>query len=146
MASVRFFRLAVGEGLEIPAYQTRGAAGMDLRASVDVLLEPGERDAVSTGFRVAIDEGFEGQVRVRSSLALKRGLIVPNAPGTIDSDYRGELKVLLANIGRETVCVERGERIAQLVIAPVVRAQVAEVDALDATDRGQGGFGSTGRR
>jgi len=119
---------------------------MDLRASVDVLLEPGERDAVSTGFRVAIDEGFEGQVRVRSSLALKRGLIVPNAPGTIDSDYRGELKVLLANIGGETVCVERGERIAQLVIAPVVRAEVAEVDALDATDRGQGGFGSTGRR
>ncbi len=146
MASVRFFRLPVGEGLEIPAYQTPGAAGMDLRASADVLLEPGDRDAVSTGFRVAIDEGFEGQVRVRSSLALKRGLIVPNAPGTIDSDYRGELKVLLANIGTETVCVERGERIAQLVIAPVQRVQVVEVDALDATERGQGGFGSTGRR
>lgn len=119
---------------------------MDLRAAEDVSLQPGQRAAVSTGFRVAIDQGFEGQVRARSSLALKRGLIVPNAPGTIDSDYRGELKVLLANVGLEPVEIPRGERIAQIVIAPVVQAAVQEVTDLDETERGEGGFGSTGRR
>ena len=143
---VRFLRLESGEGLPLPAYQTPGAAGMDLRAAEDVRLEPGQRAAVSTGFRVAIDAGFEGQVRARSSLALKRGLIVPNAPGTIDSDYRGELKVLLANVGLAPVEIPRGERIAQIVIAPVVQAAVLEVNDLDETERGEGGFGSTGRR
>ena len=142
---LRFLRVAVGEGLPLPAYQTEGAAGMDLRAAEPVTLQPGQRVAVSTGFRVAVDPGFEAQVRARSSLALERGLIVPNAPGTIDSDYRGELKVLLANVGLETVSIPRGERIAQLVVAPVVQASVVEVDDLDATERGQGGFGSTGR-
>ena len=143
---IRFLRLESGEGLPLPAYQTPGAAGMDLRAAEDVSLQPGQRAAVSTGFRVAIDQGFEGQVRARSSLALKRGLIVPNAPGTIDSDYRGELTVLLANVGLEPVQIPRGERIAQIVIAPVVQVAVQEVTDLDETERGEGGFGSTGRR
>ncbi len=142
---LRLQRLPIGADLPLPRYETQGAAGMDLRAAEPVNLAPGERTAVSTGFRIAIEPGFEGQVRARSSLALKRGLIVPNAPGTIDSDYRGELKVLLANVGRAAVRLERGERIAQLVVAPVVQAQVLEVLDLDETARGQGGFGSTGR-
>lgn len=142
---LRLQRLPIGADLPLPRYETDGAAGMDLRAAEPVHLAPGERTAVSTGFRVAIPPGFEGQVRARSSLALKRGLIVPNAPGTIDSDYRGELKVLLANVSRAAVRLERGERIAQLVVAPVVQAEVLEVQDLDETARGQGGFGSTGR-
>lgn len=146
MATLRFARLDHGLGLELPSYQTPGSAGMDLRAAVTepLVLQPGERHPVPTGLRIAIEAGFEGQVRARSGLAFRKGLAVINGPGTIDSDYRGELKVLLVNHGREAVLIERGERIAQLVIAPVVQAEVVEVDDLDVTERGSGGFGSTG--
>lgn len=134
--------------LPLPAYQTAGAAGLDLRAALaddEVLrLEPGRRALVPTGLRWAIPDGFEGQVRPRSGLALKHGVTVLNAPGTIDSDYRGELQVLLANLGDEAFEIRRGERIAQLVIAPVVRATLV-LDEVDATSRGAGGFGHTGR-
>ena len=125
---------------------TEGAAGLDLAAALDIpiALAPGERTAVPTGLALAIDRGFEGQVRPRSGLALRLGLTVANAPGTIDSDYRGELKVLLVNLGTEPVVIEPGMRIAQLVIAPVTQAELVEVDALDETERGAGGFGSTG--
>ena len=146
MASLRFSRLEHGLGLELPAYQTAGSAGVDLRAAVlePLVLQPGARSAVPTGLRVAIEEGFEGQVRARSGLAFRKGLAVLNAPGTIDSDYRGELKVLLVNLGQDAILIERGERIAQLVIAPVVQADISEVADLDDTERGSGGFGSTG--
>ncbi len=134
-----------GAPLDLPRYQTDGAAGMDLRADEPVDLAPGERRLVPTGIAVAIPPGFEGQVRPRSGLALKLGLGVVNAPGTIDSDYRGEVGVILANWGSERVVLARGERIAQLVIAPVVRAAIQEVAELPGTGRGGGGFGSTGR-
>ena len=139
-------RLPHGEGLSLPSPATAGAAGADLAAAVDAPLElrPGERERVPTGFAIAIPEGFEAQVRPRSGLALKRGVLVPNAPGTIDSDYRGELQVILMNAGTEPFVIERGDRIAQLVVAPVVRAAFEEVEELDATDRGAGGFGHTG--
>ncbi|MEZ5878330.1 MAG: dUTP diphosphatase [Tepidamorphaceae bacterium] len=146
--SVRFKRLVSGEGLPLPAYQSAGAAGMDLCAAVSqdapVALQPGERALVPTGFAASIPQGYEGQVRPRSGNALKRGLTCLNTPGTIDSDYRGEIGVILVNLGQETQIISRGERIAQLVIAPVVMAGIAEADALDDTDRGSGGFGSTG--
>ena len=146
--SVRFKRLVSGEGLPLPAYQSAGAAGMDLCAAVSqdapVALQPGERALVPTGFAAAIPQGYEGQVRPRSGNALKRGLTCLNTPGTIDSDYRGEIGVILVNLGQETQIISRGERIAQLVIAPVVVAGIVEADALDDTDRGSGGFGSTG--
>ncbi len=138
-------RLPHGEGLPLPAYATIGAAGMDVVAAEDVTLAPGERAAVATGFAIAIPDGFEVQVRPRSGLALKHGLTCLNTPGTIDADYRGEIKVILANLGSETFEVRRGERIAQLVPAAVTVAALVEVDALDDTDRGIGGFGSTGR-
>lgn len=127
---------------------TASAAGMDLAAAVDapVRLAPGARAAVPTGWVVEIPDGYEGQVRPRSGNALRRGLTVVNAPGTIDADFRGELHVLLVNLGDAPVTIEPGERIAQLVIAPVVRAQVVEVDEVGATQRGDGGFGSTGDR
>jgi len=143
---VRLQRLPHGEGLPLPSPATAGAAGCDLAAAVDAPLElrPGERQRVPTGFAIAVPAGFEAQVRPRSGLALRRGLIVPNAPGTIDSDYRGELQVILMNAGAEPFVVERGDRIAQLVVAPVVRATFDEVDELDPTDRGAGGFGHTG--
>tara|TARA_R110002072_G_scaffold138109_8_gene281244 strand:- start:12498 stop:12959 length:462 start_codon:yes stop_codon:yes gene_type:complete len=141
---VRIKRLAHGEGLDLPAYATQGAAGMDVVAAETVELAPGARHAVATGFALAIPEGYEIQVRPRSGLALKHGIGVPNAPGTIDSDYRGELKIILVNHGAESFAVARGDRIAQLVLAPVVRADWEEVADLDATERGQGGFGSTG--
>ncbi len=134
-------------GLALPAYATAGAAGMDVVAAVDrdLTLAPGERAAVPTGLRLAIPDGYEVQVRPRSGLALKHGLTVANAPGTIDSDYRGELQVLLANLGLAAVTITRGMRIAQLVVAPVVRGRWAVVDAVAAdTVRGAGGFGSTG--
>ena len=126
---------------------TEAAAGMDLAAALDepMIVDPGGRAAVPTGWAMAIPSGFEGQVRPRSGLALRHGLTVANAPGTIDADYRGEVKVLLVNLGTEPVTIEPGLRIAQLVIAPVVRAEPTEVDALPASDRGEGGFGSTGR-
>jgi len=135
-----------GEGLALPAYQTAGSAGLDLRAAVEssVFVVPGERIQVPTGLAMAIPLGFEGQVRARSGLAWKKGLAVINAPGTIDSDYRGELQVLLVNLGAETVEIPRGERVAQLVIAPVVQTVIQVVESLDETARGVGGFGSTG--
>jgi dUTP pyrophosphatase len=133
-------------GATMPTYQTPGAAGLDLHACVDadVVMEPGTIAVVATGWAIAIASGFEGQVRPRSGLATKHGLTVPNAPGTIDCDYRGELKVALINLGREAFIVTQGMRIAQLVIAPVARAQMVEVKQLAATARGAGGFGSTG--
>ena len=134
-----------GEPLELPRYQTAGAAGMDLRADEPVDLAPGERRLVPTGIAVAIPPGWEGQVRPRSGLALKLGLGMPNAPGTIDSDYRGEVGVILVNWGQERVQLARGERIAQLVVAPVTRASLVLVADLPDTGRGGGGFGSTGR-
>lgn len=137
-------RLAHFDGLALPAYATAGAAGMDVLAAEDVTLAPGGRHAVATGLALAIPVGFEIQVRPRSGLALKHGVTVPNTPGTIDSDYRGELKVILINLGQDSFSVRRGDRIAQLVLAPVARATWLKVDELDETGRGEGGFGSTG--
>ncbi len=138
-------RLAHGDGLPLPAYATHGAAGMDVVAAEALTLAPGARHAVATGFAMAIPEGFEVQVRPRSGLALKHGITCLNTPGTIDSDYRGEVKVILANLSTEPFEIARGERIAQLVPAPVQRADMDEVVDLDDTARGSGGFGSTGR-
>jgi dUTP pyrophosphatase len=132
-------------GLELPAYKTTGAAGIDLIAAEAKLLEPGAWGPVGTGIAVEIPEGYEGQVRPRSGLAAKQGVTVLNAPGTIDSDYRGELKVLLVNHGRSTYQVQVGDRIAQLVIAAVTRVQIELASELGATVRGEGGFGHTGR-
>ncbi len=136
-----------GEGLEPPSYATAGSAGCDLRAAIEapLMILPGGRARVPTGIAVAIPEGHEGQVRMRSGLAHDKGLALLNAPGTIDSDYRGEIQVILANLGAEPVTLERGERIAQLVFAPVARATFEKVDELPESRRGQGGFGSTGR-
>ena len=133
--------------VELPAYQTSGAAGLDLRAAVNepVTIPVGGRKLVPTGLRMAIPYGFEAQVRPRSGLALKHGLTVLNSPGTIDSDYRGEVQVLLVNLGHEPFVVNRGERIAQLVVSPVAHATLTLVETLDDTDRGDGGYGSTGR-
>ncbi len=144
--AVRVLRLPHGEGLPLPAYATAGAAGADLCAAVTAPLsiEPGGRVAVPTGLVLELPAGYEGQVRPRSGAALRTGLTLVNAPGTIDADYRGEVKVLLVNLGREPVTVERGQRIAQLVVAPVVRAEFAAAEALSESDRGAGGFGSTG--
>ncbi len=132
----------------LPAYMSLGAAGLDLLADVDrdVAIEPGGRALVPTGLAIALPAGYEGQVRPRSGLAHRTGVTVLNAPGTIDSDYRGEIQVLLVNLGREATVVRAGDRIAQLVVAPVARLEWAEVATLDATDRGAGGFGSTDRR
>ena len=137
-------RLPHGAGLALPAYATAGAAGMDVVAAEDCTVPPGARHAVATGFALAIPQGYEIQVRPRSGLALKHGITVPNTPGTVDSDYRGELKVILINHGSEDFAVARGDRIAQLVLAPVTQAVWSEVEELDETDRGSGGFGSTG--
>jgi dUTP pyrophosphatase len=137
-------QLAHFEGLQLPEYATEGAAGMDVLAAEDVTLAPGGRHAVATGLAMAIPAGFEIQVRPRSGLALKHGITVPNTPGTIDSDYRGELKVILINHGSEGFAIRRGDRIAQLVLAPVVQASWLAVEELDETRRGDGGFGSTG--
>jgi len=141
---VELKRLPHGEGLPLPAYATDGAAGMDVVSAEDVTIAPGARHPVATGLSMAIPQGYEIQVRPRSGLAFKHGITVPNTPGTIDSDYRGELKVLLINHGTEDFAIARGDRVAQLVLAPVVQAAWAEVDELDATERGAGGFGSTG--
>ncbi|MCH2486162.1 MAG: dUTP diphosphatase [Erythrobacter sp.] len=137
-------RLSHGKGLALPNYATDGAAGLDVLAAEDCTIAPGARHAVATGFALAIPNGYEIQVRPRSGLALKHGITVPNTPGTIDSDYRGELKVILINHGSEDFAIARGDRIAQLVLAPVVRARWTEVEELDETARGAGGFGSTG--
>ncbi len=143
--ALRLRRLPHGEGLPLPAYATAGAAGLDVVAAESLTLAPGARAAVATGFALAIPAGYEVQVRPRSGLALKHGITCLNTPGTIDSDYRGEVKVILANLGDEAFQVVRGERIAQLVPAAVTRAEVTEVDTLDDTARGACGFGSTGR-
>ena len=137
------------EGLDLPAYETIGSAGMDVRAAVSqeepILLQAGERAMIPTGLSVAIPQGYEIQVRPRSGLAAKHGLTCLNTPGTIDSDYRGEIKVILVNLGQDAFTIQRGERIAQLVLAPVTRLAWQAVDSLDETERGAGGFGSTGR-
>ena len=145
MIRIRIARLPHGEGLPLPAYASPGAAGMDVVAAEDFDLAPGQRHAVATGFRVAVPAGYELQVRPRSGLAFKHGISVPNTPGTIDSDYRGELKILLINHGAESFAVRRGERIAQIVAAAVTPASFEEVDELCETERGAGGFGSTGQ-
>jgi dUTP pyrophosphatase len=141
-------RLPHGAGLPLPAYETAHAAGMDLRAAVPddapFVLKPGSRHAVPTGLAFALPAGLEGQVRPRSGLALKAGVTCLNTPGTIDADYRGEVKVILINLGEEDFTIRRGDRIAQLVIAPVIQAGWSEVESLDETARGAGGFGSTG--
>lgn len=142
--TIRLKRLPHGAGLPLPAYATAGAAGMDVVAAEELDLLPGQRHAVATGFAMAIPDGYEVQVRPRSGLALKHGITVPNTPGTIDSDYRGELKVIMINHGDAAFPIRRGDRIAQLIAAPVQRAEFAEVDDLDKTQRGAGGFGSTG--
>ena len=142
---VQVKRLPHGEGLALPAYATLGAAGMDVLAAEDVTLTPGMRHAVGTGLAMAIPAGYEIQVRPRSGLAFKFGVTVPNTPGTIDSDYRGELKILMINHGTDDFEVKRGERVAQLILAPVIQAAWQEVEELDDTVRGSGGFGSTGR-
>ena len=134
-----------GAPLPLPSYATEGAAGLDLRADVALALQPGARALVPTGLALAIPPGFEGQVRPRSGLALRAGLTCLNSPGTIDSDYRGEVGVILVNLGQEPVAIARGDRIAQLVIAPVVRAGLLEGVSLPPTGRGEGGFGHTGR-
>ena len=146
---VRIRRLPHAEGLPLPAYETAHAAGMDLRAAVEdgapLTLAPGARAMVPTGLAIALPEGFEAQVRPRSGLAAKHGITCLNTPGTIDADYRGEVKVILVNLGSEPFEMARGERIAQMVVAPVTRAVWAEVEELDDTTRGAGGFGSTGK-
>ena len=145
MIQIQLTRLPHGEGLPPPAYATEHAAGLDVTAAEELVLQPGERHAVATGFAIAIPDGFEVQVRPRSGLALKYGITCLNTPGTIDSDYRGEVRVILANLGSEPFEIRRGERIAQLVPAPVLRAEFVEVQELQETLRGSGGFGSTGR-
>lgn len=146
MVSVLLQRLPHGADLPLPAYETKGAAGLDLRAAISesVTLAPGARTLVPTGLAMQLPEGFEGQIRPRSGLALRHGVTVLNAPGTVDSDYRGEVSVVLINHGSENFTVTRGDRIAQIVIAPVIRALLSEVETLDETARGAGGYGSTG--
>lgn len=145
--TVRVRRLPHAKGLPLPEPASAGSAGADLRAAVEeeLRLPPGERTAVPTGFCLEIPPGWEGQVRPRSGLALRHGLTLLNAPGTIDSDYRGELRVILANLGQKTFVIRRGDRIAQLVIAAVAEPRFEEADELPASERGSGGFGSTGR-
>lgn len=141
-------RLPHGQGLELPSYETKGAAGMDIRAALGagevISLAPGERQLIPTGFIFDIPFGFEMQVRPRSGLAIKHGVTCLNTPGTIDSDYRGEVKIILANLGQEVFHIDHGMRIAQLIVAPVVQADIVEVEQVSETDRGAGGFGSTG--
>lgn len=146
MTTVALLRLPHGADLPLPAYETAGAAGLDLRAAITapLTLAPGERALIPTGLAMQLPGGFEGQVRPRSGLALRHGVTVLNAPGTIDSDYRGEVSVVLINHGQEPFSIQRGDRIAQFVIAPVTQAELLEVSTLDATARGAGGYGSTG--
>ncbi|MGM0588553.1 MAG: dUTP diphosphatase [Bacteroidota bacterium] len=136
-----------GQGLQEPGYETKSAAGMDIRVAVDepITIHPGDRALVPTGFRMALPEGYEAQIRPRSGLAYKHGITMLNTPGTIDADYRGEVKILAINLGDKPYTVHRGDRLAQMVIAPITQAQVAVVDHLDDTARGDGGFGSTGK-
>ena len=147
MVPVRVKILPHGAGLALPAYATAGSAGCDLMAAIDepVTLQPGQRRLIPTGLAIALPEGWEAQIRPRSGLALKNGITCLNTPGTIDADYRGEVGVILANLGEDAFTVERGMRIAQMVIAPVFQARFEAVEELDETARGAGGFGSTGR-
>ncbi|HWD38800.1 MAG TPA: dUTP diphosphatase [Fimbriimonas sp.] len=138
--------IVVAEGCSLPKYQTSGAAGLDLCLAEDVELEPMQRSVVPTGIRLAIPEGYEGQVRPRSGLAARQGIAMVNSPGTIDSDYRGEVQLVLINFGSSVVKLVKGERVGQIVFCPVARAQLLLVDSLDETERNEGGFGSTGRR
>jgi dUTP pyrophosphatase len=144
--TIQVRRLPHSDGLPLPAYATTGAAGMDLLAAVEapVTIEPGKRALIPTGLAIALPPGFEMQVRPRSGLALRNGILLPNSPGTIDEDYRGEVQVILLNAGDAPFTVERGMRIAQAIVAPVVRAEWQEVEKLDDTSRSTGGFGSTG--
>ncbi len=146
---VQMSLLPHGTGLELPSYKTALAAGADLRAAIDqempLILEPGQRKLIPTGLVMALPAGFEAQIRPRSGLALKHGITCLNTPGTIDADYRGEIKVLLINLSQENFMVKRGERIAQMVIAPVTQARFEHAKSLDRTERGTGGFGSTGK-
>lgn len=147
MSDVRSVKVPVQleEGATLPQYQTPGAAGMDVTCTHEVTLKPGERASVGTGLRMMIPEGYEVQVRPRSGLAIRHGLTMVNSPGTIDSDFRGEIKILMINLGSDVVTLSKGERVAQLVLAPVVRAELMIADTLDETERGSGGFGSTGQ-
>ncbi|MBP8951180.1 MAG: dUTP diphosphatase [Armatimonadetes bacterium] len=144
--TIQVERLPSAEGLPLPQYETESAAGMDLRAALEepLVLGPGERCAVPTGLKIALPPGYEAQVRARSGLALKHGIALVNAPGTIDADYRGEVRVILINLGQEPFTINRGDRIAQIVVAPVTRAGWEPVLSVDETSRGAGGFGSTG--
>jgi dUTP pyrophosphatase len=146
---VQVHRLPHADGLPLPSYETAHAAGMDLRAAIDdalpIVLAPGQRALIPTGLCIALPEGYEAQIRPRSGLAAKHGITCLNTPGTIDADYRGEVKVILINLGQEAFPIRRGERIAQMLVAPVTRAAWVEVENLDETERGAGGFGSTGR-
>ncbi|MCR9212758.1 MAG: dUTP diphosphatase [Proteobacteria bacterium] len=139
-------RLPHGQDLPLPSYETAQSAGMDIRAAVDgeITVEPGARALVPTGFKIALPDGYEAQIRPRSGLALKKGITLPNSPGTIDADYRGEVGIILMNAGSETFVIGRGDRIAQMIIAPVTKAHWVEAEELDETARGEGGFGSTG--
>jgi dUTP pyrophosphatase len=145
MIEIKLFRLPHGEGLPLPRYASEDAVGLDVAAAEELALQPGQRQAVATGFAIEIPRGYEVQVRPRSGLAMKHGITCLNTPGTIDSDYRGEVKVILVNLGQEPFDIRRGERIAQLVPAPVLRADFVEASELSDTQRGSGGFGSTGR-
>jgi dUTP pyrophosphatase len=145
MIEIKLHRLPHGDGLPVPQYATDDAAGLDVASAEDLVLAPGARHAVATGFSIEIPHGYEVQVRPRSGLAIRNGITCLNTPGTIDSDYRGEVKVILINLGSEPFEVRRGERIAQLVPAPVLRAHFTEGASLAKTARGSGGFGSTGR-
>ena len=143
--TVAIHRLAHGENLELPSYQTPGSAGMDVRAAVDLELQPGETALVATGFALELPDGIEAQLRPRSGLALKHGLTLPNSPGTIDPDFRGEIHVILSNLGNQPFSVKRGDRIAQMVFARFERVELLEQKELSDSARGAGGFGSTGR-
>ncbi len=144
MMALQIMRLANGENLPLPAYESPGAAGMDLRAAEDTVLKPGARFLMPTGFAIALPDHHEAQVRPRSGLAVKHGITVLNSPGTIDSDYRGEIKVIAINLGQEPITIVDQERIAQLVVCPIVQADVEEASDLNESGRGSGGFGSTG--
>lgn len=143
---IAIHRLPHGQDLPLPSYETEQSAGMDIRAAVngEIIVEPGERALVPTGFKMALPQGYEAQIRPRSGLALKKGITLPNSPGTIDADYRGEVGIILLNAGSERFVIGRGDRIAQMVIAPVTQAHWMEAEELDETVRGEGGFGSTG--
>lgn len=146
MSTIQFLKLPHAADLPLPSYESKSAAGMDIRAALEepLSLKPGERTLIPTGLKMAIPVGYEAQIRPRSGLAIRNGITMLNSPGTIDADYRGEVKVIAINHGQETFTVNHGDRIAQMVIAPVTQFEISEMDELDDTERGEGGFGSTG--